>query len=54
MSMYEEVYHQGKSLKEWQEELNNEFTLGEIYRMVKDGTDLSHFVLSQKGIVSEK
>ena len=52
MGMYDEVYHQGKSLKEWSKELNGEFTCGELYRMAKDGEDLQKFMLERKGHVS--
>lgn len=38
--MYENFMFQGKSLSQWQKEMNYEFSLGELYRMVKDGCDI--------------
>ena len=39
--MYENVKYLGKTLKEWQEELYNEYSLGELYRMMKDKVDFN-------------
>lgn len=36
--MYDKIRHQGKLLAEWQKELKNQFTLGELYLMSKDKT----------------
>ena len=37
--MYDNVIYMGKTLKEWSKELKNEFTLGELYRMMQNGDD---------------
>ena len=39
--MYDNVKHLGKTLKEWRDEVfHGTYTLGELYRMVKEGKRL--------------
>ena len=45
--------HCGKSLYDWQKDLNNEFSLGELYRLAIEGRDFPHVALSNKNIISE-
>ena len=52
-SMYGDYMHCGKSLYDWQKDLNNEFSLGELYRLATEGCDFPRFVLRHKGIISE-
>lgn len=37
--MYDQVMHQGKMLTEWQKLFKNQYSLGELYRMAKEGAD---------------
>ena len=37
--MYDQVMHQGKMLTVWAQLFNNQFSLGELYRMAKGGQD---------------
>lgn len=53
MNIYEDFYHQGKSLTEWQKDFKGEYSLGELYRMAKDGTDFSKLILIENGIISK-
>ena len=40
--MYDNVKYLGKTLKEWRDDVfHGTYTLGELYRMVQNGTDLS-------------
>lgn len=50
--MYDKVLHQGKMLPEWQEIFNNEYSLGELYRMAKDGTDFFRLQAEHAGSVT--
>jgi len=50
--MYEDYYYQGKSLPQWRDELKGSYSLGELYRMAKDGCDLSMFVLRENGLAT--
>ena len=43
--MYDNIKYLGKTLPEWQKELRYQFTLGELYRMVLRGEDLSSFAV---------
>ena len=38
--IYENVLHQGIAIAEWCKILNNEFSQGEIYRMITEGANL--------------
>ena len=42
--MYKDVSYQGKMLSEWQKELNFQYSLGELYRMVSEGCDFFKLV----------
>lgn len=50
--MYEDYYYKGVSLKEWAEKFNYQLSLGELYRMAKDGIDFQKFLLEIQGIIS--
>lgn len=50
--MYENVMFHGKMLTEWQKELNYEFSLGELYRMTKDGCDIGLIGLRIQGCIT--
>ena len=50
--MYETLMYQGKMLVDWQKEFNFEFSLGELYRMVKDGCDLGTLLLRTNGHIT--
>ena len=50
--MYATLMYQGKMLVDWQKEFNFEFSLGELYRMVKDGCDLGTLLLRTTGHIT--
>ena len=52
MAMYENYKHQGHKLSEWAEAFHNLFSLGELYRMAKDGMNFN-LLPGFKPIVSE-
>lgn len=35
--MYDNIIYYGKTLKEWVSALNNQYTAGELYRMMQEG-----------------
>ena len=37
--MYKNIVYMGKTLEEWQQVFFNEYTLGELYRMMQDGVN---------------
>lgn len=43
-AVYDEVSYMGKTLKEWCVAFKNEFTLGELYRMMLNGEDFKMHV----------
>lgn len=42
--MYDNVRVQGKKLSEWAEMLRHQYSLGELYRLAKDGIQLDSLV----------
>lgn len=38
--MYDDVQYLGETLKAWSEKLGNQFTPGELYRMMKAGQSI--------------
>lgn len=50
--MYKDVCHQGKMLPEWQKELKNEYSLGELYRMASEGCDFFKLVQRTAGTIT--
>ena len=38
--MYDQIRVQGKKLSEWAEMLHHQYSLGELYRLAKDGIQL--------------
>jgi len=51
--MYDSYLYHGKTLAEWQKELGAEYSLGELYRLAKDGADLQKLVLAKADIITE-
>lgn len=49
--MYSQVMHQWKMLPEWQKELKNQYTLGELYRMSTEGCDFFKLVQRMNGTI---
>lgn len=47
--MYKNYMHQWKTLAEWQKDFKNEFSLGELYRMAKEGADFQRMLLHESG-----
>lgn len=43
---------QGKMLSEWKTDLNNKYSIAELYRIVRDGGDLQKFVLREQGLIT--
>ena len=44
--MYGAVIYKGKRLADWQRDLRFMFSLGELYRMMKDGVDFTKLMPS--------
>ena len=42
--MYDNIIYYGKTLKEWTIVLHNQYTAGELYRMMADNVDFTKLV----------